>query len=107
MPFSFINHYSLTHIFIIMAVRATNWLFSLLLFTALISAKDLLFLSTMTGEELSLSATLGFTSDVVTGAQWLAMKQSDFMAYKAIIIGDPYCGESVSSFDILDATKSI
>jgi hypothetical protein len=90
-----------------MALRATNWLFSLLLFTTLISAKDLLFLSTMTGKELSISADLGFTSDVVTVAQWTAMKQLDFMAYKAIIIGDPYCTRGVANLDILNATKSV
>jgi hypothetical protein len=92
---------------VIMALRAPNWLFSLLLFTTPIYAKDLLFLSTMTGKELSLSSALGFTSDIVTEAQWRAMKQSDFMAYKAIIIGDPYCSKGIANFNILNATKSV
>jgi anthranilate/para-aminobenzoate synthase component II len=82
-----------------------SWLLSLF-FLTLISAKDLLFLTTMADEELTQSVALGFTSDVVTEAQWLAMTISDFMAYRAIIIPGPPCG-SEANLDILDTTKSI
>jgi hypothetical protein len=90
-----------------MGVLASNWLLSLFLFMVLISAKDLLFLSTMVGNEVTLSTALGFTSNVVTEAQWLLMTTSDFKAYKAIIIADPNAAGSALNFVILDTTKAI
>jgi hypothetical protein len=40
----------------------------------------------------------GFTTTVVTGAQWDAMTASQFAAYQVVIIGDPTCDATGASF---------
>jgi hypothetical protein len=52
---------------------------------------DLLFLSGFEGDEKPLAESLGFSTEVVTPAQWSAMKTADFLQYKSIVIGDPFC----------------
>ena len=39
----------------------------------------------------------GFTTTIVTGAQWTAMKASDFAKYQLLIIGDPDCSTMPTS----------
>ena len=40
----------------------------------------------------------GFTTTVVTGAEWDAMTKSQFASYQVLIIGDPTCDATGSSF---------
>src|SRR5438552_559609 len=39
----------------------------------------------------------GFTTTVVTGAQWTAMTASDFAKYQLLIMGDPNCSVTPTS----------
>ncbi len=39
----------------------------------------------------------GFTVVVVNSTQWAAMSQADFGTYRAIILGDPFCGGSAAA----------
>ena len=51
------------------------------------------------GSEMSLeeqqAQLAGFDTTVVDDTTWGAMSASDFRAYQVIIIGDPYCGDTV------------
>lgn len=52
-------------------------------------AADVLFLSTLTGAELSIAESLSLTADILDPAQLASKTTSYFEAYKAIIIGSP------------------
>jgi len=49
-----------------------------------------------TSLEAITAAGLGFTVDVATAADWAAKSTADFATYKAIILGDPICGNVAS-----------
>jgi len=48
----------------------------------------------------------GFSTTVVTGAQWDAMTASQFAQYQVLIIGDPSCDYTGSSFAAALANQS-
>jgi Concanavalin A-like lectin/glucanases superfamily len=50
---------------------------------------------------------LGYTTTVVTPAQWGAMTAAQFAAYQVIIIGDPTCTASTASFAAATANQSV
>ncbi|OAL29747.1 hypothetical protein AYO20_09039 [Fonsecaea nubica] len=70
-------------------------------------AEDLLFLDELVGNEEEHAVALGFTTKVVTETEWRAMKTSDFAAFKAIIIGDPFGSGDVSLIQVLEDTNTI
>ncbi|KIW97715.1 uncharacterized protein Z519_01299 [Cladophialophora bantiana CBS 173.52] len=70
-------------------------------------AEDLLFLDDLVGNEEEHAIALGFTTKVVTETEWRAMKTSDFAAFKAIIIGDPFGSGDVSLIQVLEDTNTI
>ncbi len=49
----------------------------------------------------------GYTVDVVTPAQWKAMRATDFMSYRAIIIGDAGCHANDNGFKAAVETRHI
>lgn len=53
-------------------------------------AADLLFVSTLQGLEISEAASLGYSTQTVTEAEWRSMTTQQFAAYKAIIIADEF-----------------
>ncbi|KIW23626.1 uncharacterized protein PV07_11812 [Cladophialophora immunda] len=69
-------------------------------------AEDLLFLDELVGDEEEHAVGLGFTTKVVTETEWRAMKTSDFAAFKAIIIGDPFGSSDVSLIQVLADTNT-
>jgi hypothetical protein len=84
--------------------------FSLAAITALISsiaAEDLLFVDTLVGDENTQAKTLGFTTKVITEAQWRTLKTSDFTAYKAIILGDDFGASNLAQIKFLADTKDV
>jgi hypothetical protein len=48
----------------------------------------------MGSQEASAATALGFPVTLVTDAQWSSMTSGQFSQYRAIVIGDPYCGLS-------------
>ena len=70
-------------------------------------AEDLLFLDAVVGDEQDHAIALGFTTKVVTETEWRAMKTSDFAAFKAIIIGDPFGSRDVTQIQFLEDTNTI
>jgi hypothetical protein len=60
------------------------------------AGKVLILSSTVSGGTASIEATkaasLSFSVDVVTPAQWSTLTAADFAGYRAIILGDPTCG---------------
>ncbi len=66
--------------------------------------------STVTGGSNSLEATsaaaLGFTVVVVTNDDWLAMSTNDFASFRAIILGDPTCGD-LSEIDAAVSNRTV
>jgi hypothetical protein len=86
-----------------------KWTSTLSAFSALLSAvlaEDLLFVETLVGLEESEATSLGFSTKVVTEAQWRAMSTSDFQAFKAIIIGDDFGSQDLSLIQFLTDTKA-
>ncbi|TVY82244.1 hypothetical protein LSUE1_G002104 [Lachnellula suecica] len=84
-------------------------LFSLAAFVALASsavAEDLLFVNTLVGLEKQEAIALGYTTKVVTDAQWRAMTTADFAAFKAIIIGDDFGSSDLTQIQFLTDTKN-
>ncbi|OCK79323.1 hypothetical protein K432DRAFT_426610 [Lepidopterella palustris CBS 459.81] len=69
-------------------------------------AEDLLFIETLQDKEYDEAISMGYTAKVVTEAQWRSMTTSDFAAFKAIIISDPYCG-SVDEIKFLEDTTAV
>src|SRR4051794_23003562 len=56
--------------------------------------------------EATKAASLGFTVDVVDSATWSSMTAADFASYRAIILGDPNCGD-VSAVAAAEANASV
>jgi uncharacterized protein (TIGR03382 family) len=48
--------------------------------------------------EAQAAVSLGYLVDVVTAAQWKAMRATDFMTYRALIIGDAACQANDNAF---------
>lgn len=62
---------------------------AILLLSCYCDAADVLFLSTLTGAELTIAGSMSLTADVRSPGAWSQMSTSDFESYKAIIVGDP------------------
>jgi hypothetical protein len=76
-------------------------------FSGLALAEDLLFLTGITGDEITHAQSLGYTTKTVTTTEWLAMTSADFAKYKAIVMGDPYCVSNDEGVKILADTKDV
>jgi hypothetical protein len=86
-----------------------KWASTLAAFSALVCAvvaEDLLMVDTLVGLEQDEATSLGFSVKVVTEAQWRAMGTSDFAAFKAIIIGDPFGSQDLTLIQFLSDTAS-
>lgn len=86
-----------------------KWL-SLAALTALasaVTAEDLLFINTLVGSENTRAKSLGYTTKVITEAQWRTLKTSDFAAYKAIILGDDFGASNLAQIKFLADTKDV
>ncbi|KAF2727637.1 hypothetical protein EJ04DRAFT_478718 [Polyplosphaeria fusca] len=68
-------------------------------------AQDLLFLEGLDYREFDEAEALGFSTKIVTEAEWAAMTTDDFSKFKAIVVPDPSCG-SVSTIKFLEDSKS-
>ncbi|KAF1987513.1 hypothetical protein K402DRAFT_453591 [Aulographum hederae CBS 113979] len=66
-------------------------------------AEDLLFVSGLTAVEY-IESVPGYTIKTVTTAQWATMTTAEFASYKALVIGDPYCGY-LSDIQFLEDSK--
>ncbi|PQE07408.1 hypothetical protein CJF32_00005304 [Rutstroemia sp. NJR-2017a WRK4] len=74
---------------------------------ASVLAEDLLFVDTFEYQEFKeATTTLGYTTKVVTKAQWKLMTTADFAAFKAIVIADPDCSTNPSDVQFLTDTKN-
>ncbi|KAF7909357.1 uncharacterized protein EAF01_003075 [Botrytis porri] len=75
--------------------------------TASVLAEDLLFVDTFEFKEFAeATSVLGYTTKVVSEAQWKTMTTSEFAAFKAIVIADPDCSTSPSDIQFLTDTKN-
>ncbi|CAG8983527.1 hypothetical protein HYALB_00004328 [Hymenoscyphus albidus] len=86
-----------------------KWTISFAALSALASsalAEDLLFVTNLIGREEQSAKDLGFTTKVVTEAQWRALTTSDFASYKAIIIGDNFGSSNQDNIKFLTDTKN-
>lgn len=72
---------------------------------ASVAAQDLLFVDTFEFQEFTDATASGFTTKVVTEAEYRNMTTSDFSKFKAIIMSDPSCGTGDDSIKFLDDTK--
>ncbi|KAI9640172.1 hypothetical protein NHQ30_011409 [Ciborinia camelliae] len=73
---------------------------------ATVLAEDLLFVDTFEFKEFAqATSALGFTTKVVSEAEWKTMTTADFAAFKAIVISDPDCSTSPSDVQFLTDTK--
>jgi len=69
-------------------------------------AADLLFLSTLTGVEISIARKLQYSIDVLDPKDW-ATKQPDFFkSYKAIVVGDPNSSKLTFLDPLVSSRKS-
>ncbi|RAL58647.1 hypothetical protein DID88_003011 [Monilinia fructigena] len=76
-------------------------------FAASVFAEDLLFVDTFEFKEFAeATSALGFTTKVVSEAQWKTMTAAEFAAFKAIVIADPDCSTSPSDVQFLTDTKN-
>ena len=64
-------------------------LYLILSFGWLGHAADVLFLSTLTGAELSLATDATLTSVILSPSEWATKNTDYFKSFKAIVIGDP------------------
>ncbi|ESZ89616.1 hypothetical protein SBOR_10000 [Sclerotinia borealis F-4128] len=70
-------------------------------------AEDLLFVDTFEFKEFAeATSALGYTTKVVSEAQWKTMTTAEFAAFKAIVIADPDCSTSPSDVQFLTDTKN-
>ncbi|ORX92361.1 hypothetical protein BCR34DRAFT_670044 [Clohesyomyces aquaticus] len=69
-------------------------------------AQDLLFLEGLQYNEYDEAVALGFSTKLVTEAEWAAMTTADFAKFKAIVVPDPSCG-SVGTIKFLEDSKSV
>jgi hypothetical protein len=70
-------------------------------------AEDLLFVSGLTGLEITEATTLGFTTKTVTVAEWNSMITADFAAFKAIIIADNFGNSDPNDIQFLEDTSTV
>ena len=72
--------------------------------------KVLILDSSVTGgsasREANAAAGLGYTADVVDSTAWAALTQAQFDSYRAIILGDPTCGD-IGSVDAAVANRAV
>lgn len=86
-----------------------SFLFGILLAFSLVVrvlSEDLLMVDTLKAEEYNQAIGAGFTVKVVTKTEFNAMTTAQFSAFKAIVIGDPYCG-SISNIAFLDTNRDV
>jgi len=69
-------------------------------------AEDLLFLEGFQYKEYDEAVALGYTTKLVTLAEWAAMTTEDFSKFKAIILPDPDCG-SLSQIKFFEDSKDV
>lgn len=75
--------------------------------TASVLAEDLLFVDNFEFKEFAeATSVLGYTTKVVSEAQWKTMTTAEFAAFKAIVIADPDCSTSPSDVQFLTDTKN-
>ncbi|KAF7922065.1 uncharacterized protein EAE98_008276 [Botrytis deweyae] len=75
--------------------------------TASVLAEDLLFVDKFEFKEFAeATSVLGYTTKVVSEAQWKTMTTAEFAAFKAIVIADPDCSTSPSDVQFLTDTKN-
>lgn len=75
---------------------------------ASVLAEDLLFVDKFEYKEfVEATSVLGYTTKVVSEAQWKTMRTAEFAAFKAIVIADPDCSTSPSDVQFLTDTKNI
>jgi hypothetical protein len=87
-----------------------KWSSTFAAFSAIISsaiAEDLLFLDSLVGREQGNAVDLGFTTKVVTEAQFRALTTADFASYKAIIFGDDFGSSNQAQLQVLVDTKNV
>jgi cysteine-rich repeat protein len=70
-------------------------------------AEDVLLVDTLLGREQDRAQALGFTTKVVTEAEWKGMTTSDFSTFKAIVIGDEFGSNDLSLIQFLVDTKDV
>ncbi|KAI3399265.1 hypothetical protein diail_7428 [Diaporthe ilicicola] len=81
-------------------------LFVALCLTVGVFSADLLMVDTLKAEEYVQAMAAGFTIDVVNTAGFNSMTTAQFSAYRAIVIGDPYCG-SIDEIAFLETNKDV
>ncbi|KAK2615991.1 hypothetical protein N8I77_002711 [Diaporthe amygdali] len=81
-------------------------LYVALCFAVGVFSADLLMVDTLKAEEYVQAIAAGFTVDVVTTTEFNAMTTEQFSAYKAIVIGDPYCGY-IGEISFLDTNRDV
>ncbi|TGO32632.1 hypothetical protein BHYA_0300g00050 [Botrytis hyacinthi] len=75
--------------------------------TASVLAEDLLFVDKFEFKEFAeATSVLGYTTKVVSEAEWKTMTTAEFAAFKAIVIADPDCSTSPSDVQFLTDTKN-
>jgi hypothetical protein len=87
-----------------------KWSSTFVTLSAIISstlAEDLLFLDTLIGREQGNAIDLGFTTKVVTEAQFRALTTADFASYKAIIFGDDFGASNLVNLQVIVDTKEV
>ena len=70
-------------------MSAFTLLFTILFSSWICHGADVLFISTLTGAELSIAQDMSLKADILSPSHWAIKPTSYFRSYKAIIIGDP------------------
>jgi hypothetical protein len=70
-------------------------------------AQDLLFIQGFTGLEEGLARGLGYTTRIVTEAEFSALTTAQIASYKAMIVGDPSCSNQVITGGLFNRQKAI
>lgn len=96
------------HGFATVVVAVSAMVLSLLTAVAAGAVEKVLILDTTVSgapsDEQTAAEALGYTVDIVDATTWATMTTADFGAYRAIILGDPFCG--VSEPPILGTTAA-
>jgi hypothetical protein len=75
------------------------------------AARVLILETTVTGGPASIEATaaasLGFSVDIVSPAQWATLSAADFARYRAIILGDPTCRADTAGIAAAEANAGV
>jgi len=74
--------------------------------TTSVYAQDLLFLKGFQYKEYDEAVALGYSTKLVTPAEWSALTTADFAKFKAIVVPDPRCGD-VDQVKFLDDSKAV